>query len=67
MSDTFTQVVGLACINGETVDKRCAEMSNEELADFIDQGAWRTCAGSDESAYQEAAKRLRRIVMEERQ
>lgn len=40
----------------------CYEMTDVELAEFIEQGAWRensTC--SDESAYQEAAKRLRKV------
>jgi hypothetical protein len=40
--------------------KNCAEMTNVELGDFIEQGAWRensTC--SDATAYTEAVKRLR--------
>ena len=32
---------GFACINGELVDKDCSEMSDEELAAFMGQGAWR--------------------------
>ncbi|MCU1305136.1 MAG: hypothetical protein JWQ87_5420 [Candidatus Sulfotelmatobacter sp.] len=41
--------------------KACAEMTNVELADFIEQGAWREDAHeADATAYMEAAKRLRR-------
>ena len=40
-------------------DKPCEEMSNQELSDFILQGAWRFDATSpDVTAYKEAAKRL---------
>jgi hypothetical protein len=52
---------GLACINEQHVDKTCAEMSNAELADFLEQGSWRTSqSGSDFTACEEAAKRLRK-------
>ncbi|HZR56338.1 MAG TPA: hypothetical protein VFA74_05665 [Terriglobales bacterium] len=47
-----------ACINGELIDKSCAEMTDQELADFIEQGAWRRNAfRSDDSAEVEAALR----------
>lgn len=46
----------------ELPTKPCSEMTNLELAEFIEQGAWRTNARSiDESAYQEAALRLRSL------
>lgn len=49
---------GYACINDELVNKTCAEMTDEELAAFIEQGAWRRNAyRSDESAEHEAARR----------
>jgi hypothetical protein len=52
---------GLACISGKHVDKTCAEMTDRELADFLEQGAWRTNRQeSDVTAYEEAARRLRK-------
>jgi hypothetical protein len=53
---------GQACIGGKLVDKTCAEMSNQELADFVTEGAWRSDKSApDQTAYQEAAKRLREL------
>jgi hypothetical protein len=50
---------GWACINGKFVNKSAADMSNAELSDWIEQGAWRHGGGSDWNASVEAAKRLR--------
>jgi hypothetical protein len=58
-SKTCRYAKSVDCDPGIT-KKPCSEMTNNELAEFIEQGAWReNSGGSDESAYQEAAKRLR--------
>ena len=49
---------GFACINGQLIDKDCCQMTDAELADFCEQGAWRRNAyRSDDMAYAEAAFR----------
>lgn len=40
--------------------KPCSEMTDAELADFLEQGAWRTDSSEpDQTATDEAVKRLR--------
>jgi len=54
---------GYACINGELVNKACAEMTDQELTAFIEQGAWRRNAyRSDPSAEYEAERRGKKIL-----
>lgn len=53
---------GFACINGQLIDKACRDMTDAELADFIEQGAWRRNAyRADPSAEWEAEQRGRII------
>lgn len=49
---------GFAFINGKLIDKEACQMTDQELADFCEQGAWRRNAyRSDDMAFAEAALR----------